>query len=477
MNLDLRCGLILLALYLPANSVYAATAHNSLDVNDLFKPPTFGINLFDGTSATYTFSGSTSDYINYVQLCMAGADNTCSSCGAPYATYKMLTSNNGVVYATGGTAWSIQASSIQNYLTNNGYSDGTYYVGLYVQSQDLICNYNNNNYQSYCSTSQDNAGHVLCMQAVSSGGRTTLTREDNGIAVLSSNTTPYLFINNSSPNTTSVCPAYATPFACTTTNNSGSTPTSPYGIAVDPPSKHVYVISRGSASNSLSCSISSTNGGLTCSQASFATALCSTPQGIAIDPPGEYAYVTCGGSSGGNNTVYKCALGGSTCSTITPTITPNNPTGIVIDPTNSYMYIANTSGNDLIACEINGTGCVTGNLGGNATAYVTVDNTGTYLYTGKSTGSSVYSCQVKFTNGTISSISCSNQASGATTVKGVAVNPSGTDVYIAAQGGGGQIDSCPASPGGPIISGCVSTASTGITATMQGVAWGNVVGS
>ncbi len=194
MKLDLRYAFILLALCLLANSAYAATVHKSLAVNDLFKPLTFGTNLIDGSSATYTFSGSTADYINYVQLCKA-TDNTCSNCGTPYGTYKMLTANNGIAYDTVGTAWGIQASSIQNYLTNNGYGDGTYYLGLYVQSQDLVCNSN----QSYCSTSQDNAGHVLCMQAVSSGGTTTLTREDNGIAVLSSNTTPYLFINNSTP--------------------------------------------------------------------------------------------------------------------------------------------------------------------------------------------------------------------------------------------------------------------------------------
>jgi DNA-binding beta-propeller fold protein YncE len=335
-----------------------------------------------------------------------------------------------------------------------------------------VCNSNN----SYCSTNQDNAGNALCVQAVSSGGNTTLTRQDNGNAVLSSNTTPYLFVNNSTPNTTSVCPAPATPFACTTSNNSGSTPTAPYGIAVDPPSQKVYVISRGSASNSLSCSISSTNGGLNCSTLSFAADLASkscTAQGIAIDPPGQNAYVTCG------NNVYKCALGGSTCNLITlsgTAATLNNPTGIVIDPTNSYMGIANTGGvGYLTACNIDGTGCVTGNSG-NVIAYVAVDHTGTYLYTGRSTGSSVYSCPVTVSSGTISIGTCSNQSSGATAVKGLALNPSGTNVYIAVQGSGGRINSCPTSPGAAISSACTGTSSTGTTTTMQGVAWGNVVG-
>ena len=470
MHLELRYWLILLALYLPANSMYATTFNKILAVNDLFKPRSLKTNIADGNNATYTFSGATADYINYVQLCMA-TDNTCSSCGVPYSTYKMLTSNNGIPYDTVGTALNVQASTIQNYLTSNGYGNGTYYLGLYVQSQDLVCNSNH----SYCSSSQDNAGHVLCMQAVSSGGTTTLTREDNGIAVLSSNTTPYLYVNNAALNTTSVCPAYATPFACATSNNSGLTPASPYGIAIDPPAKNVYVISRGNASNSLSCSISATNGGLNCSTLSFAADLASkscTAQGIAIDPPGQNAYVTC------SNNVYKCALGGSTCNQITLSGTGArliNPTGIAIDPTNSYMGIAIPGGSALIACKIDGTGCVNGNLGNNV-AYVTIDNTGTYLYGGKSNGSSVYSCSVTVTSGTISISACSNQSSGTTQVFGIALNPSNSSAYIAIHGGSGQINSCPTSPGGAISNACTSTSSTGVSTTMQGAAWGNVVG-
>ena len=322
------------------------------------------------------------------------------------------------------------------------------------------------------------------MQAVSSGGTTTLTREDNGIAVLSSNTTPYLYINNgntsgTNANTTSVCPAYATPFACTTSNNSGSTPTAPYGIAVDPPSKNVYVISHTNNSvinASLSCSISATNGGLNCSTLSFASSLSCTTQGIAIDPPGQNAYVTCG------NNVYKCALGGNTCNQISLSGTSpilNSPMGIVIDPTNTYMAIANVGGSPagyLTACKIDGTGCVSANSG-NPIAYVTVDNTGTYLYTGKSTGASVYSCPVTVTGSTPSIGACSNKGSGTTKVFGIALNPNGTNAYIAIQGSTGLINSCPTSPGAAISSTCVGTNSTGLFTGMQGAAWGNVVGA
>mgnify|MGYP002142060583 CR=1 FL=1 len=317
------------------------------------------------------------------------------------------------------------------------------------------------------------------MQAVSSGGTTTLSREDNGVAVLSSNTTPYLFINNSTSSSTSVCPAYVTPFACTTINNLGLTPTSPFGIAVDPPSKNVYVISRGNTSNSLSCSINSTNGGLNCSTLSFAADLeskgCTAAQGIAIDPPGQNAYITCG-----NSKVYKCALSGSTCNQLTLSGTPtplNNPMGIVIDPMNTYMAIANNVVTGFVTtCKIDGTGCVTGNSG-NSVAYMTVNNKGNYLYTGKSNGSSVYSCPVTLVAESISIGSCSIKSSSAANVKGIAVNPSGANVYIAVQNSGGLISSCPANPGSEISANCSNTSSTGLSSSMQGATWGNVVES
>ncbi len=182
------------------------------------------------------------------------------------------------------------------------------------------------------------------------------------------------------------------------------------------------------ANSSLSCSISSTNGGLNCSTLSFASTLSCTAQGIAIDPPGLNAYVTCG------NNVYRCALDGSTCNQIALSgtgATLNNPTGIVIDPTNSYMAIANTGGSGyLTACNIDGTGCVTGNSG-NTIAYVTVDNTGTYLYTSRSTGSLIYSCPVTITSGIISISTCSTNNSGGTGTKGIALNPNGTNGYVA----------------------------------------------
>lgn len=480
MNLGLRYGLILLALYLPANNVYAATVHKSLVVNDLFKPLTFGTNLTSGSNATYTFSGSTADYINYVQLCKA-TDNTCSSCGAPYATYKMLTSNNGISYDTVGTAWNIQSSSIQNYLTNNGYGDGTYYLGLYVQSQDLVCNSN----QSYCSTSQDNAGHVLCMQAFSSGGTTTLTREDNGNAVLSSNTTPYLYVNNGTNNTISVCPISTMnttnhTFTCSTNINTMTNAVSlPKEISLDPTSTEAYIASQNSSStSSVGCTISSSNGALTCSTLTISGGITlSGTKGIAIDPPGQNAYIINGG-----NALLKCTInspGNLTCSKITLTgVTLNGATGVTIGQTNADAYIANTSTTTgVAACTLAGT-CTLGDTSQSAPSYIAINNASQAIYITTGTGSSVFVCTI--TSGT--TLNCSNaNASSVTHPQGIVLNPAGTLAFIANNGSTHKnltVCSINNSASPPTLSSCAVYTDTNGTfdGNLQGLAWGNVVG-
>ncbi len=481
MNLDLRYGLILWALYLPANSVYAATVSKSLAVNDLFKALTPGINLNDGSSATYTFSGSTADYINYVQLCKA-TDNTCSSCGAPYATYKMLTANNGISYDTVGTAWNIQASTIQNYLTNNGYGDGTYYLGLSVQSQDLLCNSN----QSYCSTSQDNVGHVLCMQAVSSGGTTTLTREDNGTAALSSNTTPYLYVNNGTNNTISVCPISTMnttnhTFTCSTSINTMTNAVSlPKQISLNPTSTAAYIASQNSSSTaSVGCAISSSNGALTCSTLTTSGGITlSGTKGIAIDPTGQNAYIVNGG-----NALLKCTInspGNLTCSTVTLTgVTLNGATAVTIGQTNVDAYIANTSTiTGVAACTLSGT-CTLGDTSQSVPSYLAINNANNAIYITTGIGSSVFGCTISGTTLT----SCANVIPGSSVThpQGIVLNPAGTMAFIADNGGTHRnitVCSINNSVSPPTLNSCAVYTDTNSTfdGNLQGLAWGNVLG-
>lgn len=478
MNLDLRHGLLLLALYLPVNGIYAATVNKKFALNDLFKPLTLQANLTSGGNATYNFSGSTADYINYVQLCKA-TDNTCSSCGAPYVTYKMLTSNNGIPYDTMGTAWNIQAGTVQNYLTNNGYGAGTYYLGLYVQSQDLVCNSN----QSYCNTNQDDAGANLCMQAVSDGTSTTLTRLDNGNAVLSKNSTPYLYVNNGTGNTISVCPISTMntanhTFTCSTSNNTMNTSVSlPKGIALDPISANVYIASQNNSSTaSVGCTTGSSNGSLTCSILSNSGTALSGSKGIAIDSTGQNAYIINGG-----NTLLKCPITSGTlnCSPVTLTgVTLSGASGVAIDSTNSYIYIANTTANNVAACNLSTGACTLGDTTQSAPSYIAINNANKAIYIGTGTGSSMNVCSI--TSGT--TLSCSN--AGASNVfhpQGIVLNPAGTLAFIANNGNGhANITVCSVnmavSP--PTFSNCaVYTDTNGTFGTnLQGLAWGNVIG-
>ena len=478
MNLDLRHGLLLLALYLPVNGIYAATVNKKFALNDLFKPLTLQANLTSGGNATYNFSGSTADYINYVQLCKA-TDNTCSSCGTPYVTYKMLTSNNGIPYDTVGTAWNIQASTVQNYLTNNSYGAGTYYIGLYVQSQNLVCNNN----QSYCNTNQDDTGGALCMEAVSDGTSTTLTRLDNGNAVLSKNTTPYLYVNNGTGNTISVCPISTMDttnhtFTCSTINNTMINAVSlPKGIALDPTSVNAYISSQNSSSTaSVGCTTSSSNGSLTCSILSNSGTALSASKGIAIDSTGKNAYIINGG-----NTLLKCPItsGVLNCSPVTLTgVTLNGATGVAIDSTNSYIYIVNTNSTaGVAACNLSTGACTLGDTAQSAPSYIAINNANNAIYVGTGTGSSMNVCSI--TSGT--TLSCSN--AGASNVfhpQGIVLNPAGTLAFIANNGTGhANITVCQANPASPYgLSNCNVYTDTNSTfgTNLQGLAWGNVVG-
>ena len=477
-NAVLLSSSILLTLSLCTNA-YAAKIKKELSLEDIFKPVISKATLGDSNAVTYTFSGSTANYINYARLCKA-TDNTCSSCDVPYATYKTITSSNGMLYDTVGTLHQLKPDAIQNYLTNNGYGAGTYYVGLYVQSQDLICNAN----QSYCSTDKDDTSANLCIQAVSDGTNTTLTRLDNGNAKLLTNTTPYLYVNNGTSNTISVCPISSMNTSDKTFTCSSISPAVnlPKGIALNPLSANAYVTSQNDSNiASVSCTTNSNNGGLTCSTLSNSGTTLNGSKGIAIDSTGKNAYIINGG-----NTLLKCPItsGSFNCSPVTLTgVTLNGATGVAIDSTNSYIYIVNsignsTTGSGVVACNLSTGACTLGDTSQSFPAFIAINNANNALYIGTGTGASVFVCTI--TSGT--TLNCSN--SGASSVfrpQGIVLNPAGTKAFIANNGSGhANITVCSvniaASP--PALSGCAIYTDTNSTfsTNLQGLAWGNVVG-
>lgn len=476
----LNRGAALLALALSVN-VCAAAARKTSTLSDLFKPAKKA-KARDGSSVTYTFSGSTADFINYARLCMA-TDGTCSSCGTPYATYKVSGSGNGLAYDTtlnGGTAHRLLASEVQSYLTNNGFGAGTFHIGVYVQSAGLVCNTS----QSYCSTSQDDADAKLCVQAVSDGETTTLTRLDNGNAVLSHNTTPYLYVLNGTGNTISVCPVSTMnstdhTFTCSTGINTMDTSVNlPKGIALDPVSANAYVTSQNSSSTaSVACTVSSSNGGLTCSVISNSGTALSGSKGVVVDPTGLNAYLVNGG-----NALMKCPIssGAINCSAVTLTgVTLNGATGITIDATNTFAYVANTSTTTgVAACNLGSGACTLGDTSQSAPTGIAINNSNNAIYISTGTGSSIFVCTI--TSGT--TLSCSNaSASNVSRPQGIVLNPAGTLAHIANNGvTHNNITVCSVNNGAspPTLSSCaVFTDTNGTFGTnLQGMAWGNVVG-
>ena len=135
-------------------------------------------------SINYTFSGATSDYINYIRLCNA-TDNTCGTCNT-----SVTSINTGVAipYADTGTTYYVSSASVASYLAMHSLDSGVYNIGMYVQSAAACSG-------SYCSTDSDSSDQILCMQATYDGTNvTTLAQSDNGSAQLTTPAFPAISI-------------------------------------------------------------------------------------------------------------------------------------------------------------------------------------------------------------------------------------------------------------------------------------------
>ncbi len=158
-----------------------------LTLSVLLKPMTPDTRLLGLGSLSYTFSGCTTATctINNIQLCGA-TDNTCSNCNTSPLT---ITTGTAISYSNSGTSYGISPASIAAYLNYSGVGEGTYNIGLYVQSAQQNCSSST----AYCSSNQDNTNHLLCMQATyNSGSVTALAQTDTGIAPLNMPATPLI---------------------------------------------------------------------------------------------------------------------------------------------------------------------------------------------------------------------------------------------------------------------------------------------
>lgn len=325
-------------------------------------------NLRSGSSVSYTLSGASSDYVNYIQLCNA-TDSSCSSCNAPFT---VITVGTPIPYLSTGTSIYINSAAIAAYLSNHNFTAGNYNIGMYVQSEHFKCSSD----LAYCSDNVDNAtpAHRLCMQATYDGTTVTaLARSDNGSAALTAITPQYAYVASTGGDGGQAV------YKCSlnmngTLNICGLTPSaspwgSPFSVAMITIHGAQYAYVADSAKGIYRCAFNDTNGLFYGCNLTPASGTLSGPQDVTVATAtnnNQYAYVV------SSNHIYQCSINSSDgsfvdngCSPLTPTVggEPNwLPRGITTANINGaeYAYVAAatsdgyTSG--VFACTFNNDG-------------------------------------------------------------------------------------------------------------------------
>ncbi|MBA2652825.1 MAG: hypothetical protein H0U73_11230 [Tatlockia sp.] len=215
-------------------------------------------------------------------------------------------------------------------------------------------------------------------------------------------------------------------FNCIPTVTSGLS--SPIDVAIDPTNRFAYITT--SINTVLKCNLFPTDGNLiNCAPTGSGFV---APAGITTHTIGNttYAYVVNGGLV---PTVSKCTIApnGDLMSCALSVIgAVNGYRGIAINPTGTLAYIANNSTNEITRCiiAINGdlSGCVlaTNSIVGGP-SFLDFNNAGTIAYV--TTVTLVYKCDV---DGVGNLTSCVTTGSGFTNPGGIALNFTGTLVYV-----------------------------------------------
>ena len=391
----------------------ASYTGKSLTLSSMVKPMTQDKNLFGISSLSYTFSGTTADTINYIQLCYA-TDNTCSSCNVPFTT---ITSGTPIPYSTGGTTYGVSPASIAAYLSTNGFSgtgSPTYNIGIYVQSTHLNCSSST----AYCSTKTGSNAHLLCMQATYNGTSVTaLAQSDNGNAILNTGTSQYNYVGSEAGGAYQCSLNSSGTFnTCQLTPSAGAPSWFPSAItfAQINGTQYAYLADGFSTQNLYRCTLNSDGTFNACAATPSSSAPNWSPDGIAFATVNgvQFAYV---GSNTSGGHVYQCTLNSNgtfnTC-TITPsTGAPSwgGRAGVTFATVNGtqYAYVGSYSGSSLYQCSLNSNGtfntcAVTPSAGAPSwvpfsLAFATVNGT-QYAYVADENGN-IYQCTLN-SNGT-----------------------------------------------------------------------------
>jgi 6-phosphogluconolactonase len=216
--------------------------------------------------------------------------------------------------------------------------------------------------------------------------------------------------------------------------------TSPTGVALDPGKKFLYV--GNSADSTLTIFNVGGDGSLT--QSGDAIPLGAGPRTLAIDASGKYLLIT--DTLAQTVSVYSLNAGSGAITFLASYPASPGPTEMAISPTSNFVYISNptATGGLITAYSLDsGTGTLTPIPGspfpaGNGVAGLAVDSGGRYLYAANSSDNTVSAYRIShetLDNGALSAISGSPYLLGtAQTPRAVAIDPSGTFLYVANAG-------------------------------------------
>jgi 6-phosphogluconolactonase len=167
----------------------------------------------------------------------------------------------------------------------------------------------------------------------------------------------------------------------------------PYGVAVDPSGKFVYVTnsdvnpsqSSGGSGNISAYTVDATSGALKKVKGSpFAAG--SNPYGVAVGPTGKFVYVTNLGSKNVSAFRISATSGALTQVEGSPFEADDRPDAVAIDPSGKFAYVANFGGGDVSAYSVNArSGALTQATGspfgaGSGPHGVAVDPMGKFVY-------------------------------------------------------------------------------------------------
>ena len=212
----------------------------------------------------------------------------------------------------------------------------------------------------------------------------------------------------------------------------------PFGIAVAPTGKFVYVANEGS-NNVSAYTINSSTGVLSAISGSPFTAG-SIPIFISVDPTGKFVYVPNQNSTSVSAYTINSSTGVLSAVSGSPFTAGTQPTGIAVDPSGKFVYVTNLGGGVSAYTITSGTGVLSGVSGspfatGTQPTGIAADPTGKFVYVTNRGGNNVSAYTITSGTGVLLAVSGSPFAAG-TNPMGIAADPTGKFVYVANQGGG-----------------------------------------